>query len=231
MFLLNGLKLTSTGEAGILTGASPAITAILAILLLREPVNFRKLMGIAGTVTGISLIQGFFSSGTAFSIKHFWGNILILCAASCESVFNIFSRVFAVKKTVHNSSRLEPTVQTLIVTAIAMVLCLVPAMFEQPMQRLHEIGPTEWLALLWYGIFVTALAFIFWYSGIKRCGALTAAAFSGIMPFTSMLLSVVVLGESVVQRQWIGGTLIILGMVLIGSGSAARTIHTPQATQ
>ncbi|EGW40222.1 putative membrane protein [Desulfosporosinus sp. OT] len=71
---------------------------------------------------------------------------------------------------------------------------------------------------MWYGLFVTALAFVFWYAGIKRCGAFTAAAFSGMMPFTSMLLSVIILGEHPGWQQWLGGILVIFGMVLIGTG-------------
>jgi len=77
------------------------------------------------------------------------------------------------------------------------------------------------MALLWYGLFVTALGFIFWYAGIKRCGAFTAAAFSGMMPFTSMLLSIILLSEHPGWQQWSGGILIIAGTTLIGSGNAS----------
>ncbi|WP_242975783.1 EamA family transporter [Desulfosporosinus sp. FKB] len=38
MFLLRGLDYTSAGEAGILAGATPAITALLAMMALKEPV-------------------------------------------------------------------------------------------------------------------------------------------------------------------------------------------------
>ena len=117
-------------------------------------------------------------------------------------------------------------VQTAIVSAIAMVLCLIPAMFENPLTRLAAIGGKEWFALLWYGIFVTALAFMFWYAGIKRCGAVTAAAFSGMMPFTSLLLSVLLLGETSGPHLWTGGALIITGIILIGSSSDKQTAES-----
>jgi len=65
---------------------------------------------------------------------------------------------------------------------------------------------------------VTALAFIFWFAGIKRCEAFTAAAFSGLMPLASMVLSVIVLREQAVWQQWLGGFMVIIGMLLIGTG-------------
>ena len=221
MFLLGGLAYTSSGEAGILTSATPAITAVLAMIFLKERAGWKKVAGIIMTVTGVLLIQGLLAPEGALSMSHFLGNMLVICAAACESLFNIFSRAFVLKGASGGRPMAEPPVQTAIVSAMALVLCFIPALLEHPMQRLGAIGVTEWLALLWYGLFVTALAFICWYEGISRCGALTAAAFSGMMPFTSALLSVLILGERLGWRQLAGGLLVAGGMVVLG-GSAVR---------
>ena len=45
------------------------------------------------------------------------------------------------------------------------------------------------------------------------------------MPFTSMLLSTVILGEGTDHRQWLGGFLVIAGMILIGAESADAGYH------
>ena len=217
MFLLSGLHYTSAGEAGILTGATPAITAFLAMVVLREPVGGRKLAGILCTVGGILIIQGVLAPGNSLSLEHIGGNMLVLCAAACESAFNTLSRISAVNAAADQKEPSNPIAQTAIVSAITLILCLIPAAFEHPLKELSGIGLAGWMALLWYGVFVTALAFICWYSRIKRCGAFTAAAFSGMMPFTSMLLSTVILGESTGYRQWLGGFLVVIGMVLIGT--------------
>lgn len=223
MFLLSGLHYTSAGEAGILTGATPAITALLAIAVLRESVNGKKLAGILATVAGILFIQGMFTPGNGLSIEHIGGNMLVLCAAASEATFNTLSRVSAVKTGLTPKQHESTIAQTAVVSAIALILCLIPASFEHPLKELAKIGLWEWAALIWYGVFVTALAFICWYSGIKRCSAFTAAAFSGLMPFTSMLLSAALLGESAEWHQWMGGAFMIIGMVLIGSDGTTTT--------
>jgi drug/metabolite transporter (DMT)-like permease len=212
LLLLQGLSRTSTSEAGLLTGATPAITAVLAWVFLKERVSSGKLVGILCTVSGVLLIQGLATS--RLSSEHLLGNLLVIGAATSESTFNVISRVSAVNA--ENSSPLDPLVQTTLVSGVALVFCVVPMMFEQPLYRLSAIGLTEWLALVWYGVFVTALAFICWYAGIKRCAASTAAAFTGMMPFTSLLLSVLLLGERAGFEQWTGGALVVLGMVMIG---------------
>jgi len=211
-FLLYGLQHTSAGEAGILIGATPALTVLLAMLLLKESITRIKWPGIICTVGGIFLIQGMLEPGAPFSINHLAGNALVLCAALSESMFNIISRTH--REPVH------PVAQTTLVSAIALIFCVVPALFEHPASALSAIGWKQWLALVWYGPFVTALAFICWYAGIKRCDATTAAAFSGMMPFTALLLSVLVLGEQAGWQQWCGGLMVIFGMILIGMNFA-----------
>jgi drug/metabolite transporter (DMT)-like permease len=219
MFLLSGLKITSSGEAGILTSATPAITAVLATVFLKERAGFKKIAGISMTMLGVLLIQGLLKTHSALSMSHFAGNTLVICAAACEALFNTFSRAFAIKGTASSMPKVEPPVQTAIVSFMALIFCLIPAIWEQPIQRLSTIGLTQWLALVWYGLFVTALAFICWYEGIRRCGALTAAAYSGMMPFTSALLSFVILHERLDNMQLAGGLLIAGGMILLGSSA------------
>mgnify|MGYP000106115444 CR=1 FL=1 len=212
LFLLQGISRTSTSEAGLLTGATPAITAALAWIFLKERISAYSLAGVICTVSGVLLIQGLATS--RLSLEHLIGNLLIIGAAANESTFNVISRVNAVKT--EKRAPIDPLVQTTLVSALALAFCVIPMFFEQPYEKLSLIGITEWLALVWYGVFATALAFICWYAGIKRCPASTAAAFTGMMPFTSLVLAVLLLGEQAGFEQWAGGALVILGMVLIG---------------
>lgn len=229
LFLLQGLLRTTAGEAGILTGATPAATALLAMFVLKEPASIKNLTGILSTVGGILLIQGVLSPGNEFSPEHFLGNMLVLCAAISESLFNILSRMNYLKENFRQKEPFSPVVQTTLVSGVALLFCIVPAFFEQPVPALAALGMKEWLSLIWYGAFVTALAFICWYAGIKRRSAYAAAAFSGMMPFTSMLLSVTVLGEHAGWWQWSGGALIVLGMLLIGKRDKSNlSLHKPR---
>ncbi|MGI2296368.1 DMT family transporter [Paenibacillus sp. GXUN7292] len=217
IFLLSGVSLTSTVEAGILTGTAPAITAVLAYLVLREMPSGWTAAGIACTVMGIVLLAGVNIYSAAFSAEHLGGNVLILCAMASESTFNIISRRHRAKQLYETGIPIHPMVQTLIVSAVAFVLSIIPALMEQPFAALQMIGLNEWLALIWYGLIVTALAFVFFYAGVKHCDAYTTAAFSGMIPLTSMLLSLLLLREAISYAQWAGGFLIISSMLMIGN--------------
>ncbi len=217
IFLLSGVSLTSTVEAGILTGTAPAITAVLAYLVLKEIPSGWTAAGIACTVMGIVLLAGVNIYSATFSAEHIGGNVLILCAMVSESTFNIISRRHRAKQLDKTDIPIHPLVQTLIVSAVAFVLSIIPALMEQPFIALQMIGLNEWLALIWYGLIVTALAFVFFYAGVKHCDAYTTAAFSGMIPLTSMLLSLLLLRETISFVQWGGGFLIISSMLMIGN--------------
>lgn len=219
-FLLFGVRLTSTVEAGILTGTTPAITSLLAFFFLKERFSGTTVLGISCTVMGIILLQGINILSAHFSAQHILGNVLIICAAASESTFNIISRKHKAKALDGSAVQLHPMVQTLLVSAIAFVLSVIPALCEHPLASMSVLGWKEWFALVWYGVVVTALAFVFFYEGVKRCDAYTTAAFSGMIPLTSMLLSLLLLKEKTECAQWIGGLLIILSMALIGRRKA-----------
>lgn len=222
VFLLNGLQRTSAGEAGVLTGATPAMTALLAMVFLREQATVKKIAGVLFTVAGILLIQGLLTNGTGFSPVHLAGNLLVLCAASSESVFNILSRLTSKSGFSVSRTPMHPSEQTVIVSFIALLFCFIPALFEQPVYRLTGAGLSVWAALVWYGVFVTGLAYICWYAGINRSSAITAAAFSGMMPFTSMALSVLLLGERLGWLQWTGAVFVAAGILFIGLEEAQK---------
>lgn len=216
LFLLLGVRQTSTAEAGILTGTTPAITAVLAYFILKErPTGFTA-AGIAATVTGIVLLQGSSLFSMRFSAAHIVGNLLVLLAAASESTFNIISRRQKTREGINACLPIHPMVQTLLVSAITLCLSTIPALPESPFDALNAIGLAEWLALVWYGLVVTALAFACFYAGAKRCDAYTIGAFSGLMPLTAMLLSLLLFHERTTGLQWIGSAMILLGMILIG---------------
>lgn len=222
LFLLQGLLNTTSGEAGILTGATPAFTAILAWLVLKELLSKEGISGIVLTVAGVLLIQGILLPGYKFETEHLIGNLLVLCAAMSEAIFNIFSRINSLKIKASKKAPMDPVIQTTLVSALAFIFCIVPSLFEHPVSHLSSIGLVQWLALVWYGVVVTALAFIFWYAGIKRCKASVAAAFSGMMPFSSLLLSVLILHENAGWQQWLGGLFVMGGLYFIGKQPAKK---------
>jgi len=216
MFLLWGLLHTGSGEAGILTGVTPAVTVILARVVLKETLCKENVFGIISTVAGIMILQGILLPGGSFSLEHLYGNILVVCGGISESIFNIIARAYSLKRVSINDKNLHPITQATLISIIAFLFCLVPSLMEKEMISISKLCFYQWLSLVWYGLVVTGVGFIFWYGGVNRSSATKVAAYSGLMPFTALILSFTILKESVGLEQWCGGILIALGIIIIG---------------
>lgn len=212
VFLTYGLKGVSAAEAGIMIGTTPAITAFLSRVVLKERFTVKKLFSILLTVAGIRALQeGGMDSG---SLPHFIakGSVLVLLAATSESVFNILARRVNNKKE-ENDYPVRPVIQAGIVSSLAFLFCLGPMISERPWRGLISLSMAGWIALLWYGSVVTIAAFTCFYKGARLCSGYEIAVFSGLAPVSSLILSMGLLGEQISSGQWIGGALIILAVL------------------
>lgn len=218
-FIILGLDFTTTGEAGIITGTVPAITGILTWFILKEKINFKGILGILFTLLGILILQGFPFNIKEFNFGNIIGNILILCAAVCEALFTTLSR----KSQIDEDNKLNPILQSGIVSFIALILCTIPMILEKPLVSIINLSIGGWLALVWYGSIVTIAAFSFMFIGAKYCDGYTIAAFSGVIPITSLILSILLLKESIHIYQWIGGLFIFISIILMSYSQRVKT--------
>lgn len=214
VFLTFGLLHTSAAEAGILIGSSPAITAVLTRLLLQEPLSGNKIAGIVATLSGMAILQGFPFALNAFSLSHLLGNLLVLGAAACESVFVLIARNMALREKTPTAS-LHPIVHSGYVSVISLVVCLPLMLWENQVHQFVSLSPDGWVSLAWYGGMVTIVAFACMFKGARTCDGYTLAAFSGLIPASALLLSILVLGEAVALRHIVGCACIVLAILLM----------------
>ena len=212
VFLTTGLQHIGAAEAGIITGATPTITALFTWIMLREHLSARTVAGVLLTCAGILILQGF-PFEISLENMHLRGVILIICAAACESFFTTLSRK------IHMSSQdekiLSPLVHAGFVSILAMMLCLVPALTEQSWTAMKTLPISGWFALVWYGSIVTIVSFACMFAGAKRCNGYTIAAFSGVIPISSTILSVIILKERINPYQIIGCVFVIFATLVI----------------
>jgi drug/metabolite transporter (DMT)-like permease len=71
------------------------------------------------------------------------------------------------------------------------------------------------LILLYYGFGVTTVAYILWFSGVEKVPASTAAVFTGVLPVSTVMLSVLVLGEQSTTAHLVGLACVLGGIGLI----------------
>jgi len=222
VLMLLALARTSAVVVGIATSATPAITAALAALFLKERIGPWTAAGIGLAALGIAALQ---SGGSAEAVAGeagaaLSGCLLALGAAASESAFNVLCK------------RLPATIGPRLASAAVMAMALVMLSFLSLAtgERVEwaAIGPARVLAIAYMGIFSSALAYILWFTGVARVPGSLAGVFSGFMPIASFGLSIAFLGERPKAMAFAGAGLAIAGVLLCAAG-AAGTPASPRA--
>jgi drug/metabolite transporter (DMT)-like permease len=204
--LLYALTPTSAAESGILTSTTPAVTAALAVLLLRERWTRARAWGVALSVLGLLALNVMAPTGDR-GPSPMVGNLLVFGAVVCEGLFVVCSRVLA--------QRLRPPVVASGISVLGLLMFAPFALYDAYRVGLAPLGPGEWMAIAYYGLIVTLLAFVLWARGVARVPASTAAVFTGVLPVSAVTLSYLVLGERFLISHLVGAACVIAGIVLV----------------
>ncbi len=207
VFLLYGLTFTSPASAGVITSATPACMGILAWLFLKDRPSIRTACGIVVSVVGVMVINLVQDVGGVSGGSPLLGNLLVLGAVLFESLFLL------VRKSVPEP--LSPLAVSTIISIFGLLWFLPMGVYEGMTMEMSSISITGWLSVLYYGAFVTVLAYLFWFAGITKVPASTAGIFTAVMPVSALVLSAVVLSEPIGWPQLLGCACVLGGIVLI----------------
>ena len=85
---------------------------------------------------------------------------------------------------------------------------------ELSVAALVQLGPQQWLSLMYLGVFGSALAYIGYYDGIRKIGATRSGVFIALNPLTAVILGALLLGEQLTLAMCVGGGVILTGIFL-----------------
>ena len=215
VFLLSGLELTSAASGGIITSTMPAVVGLVSFLYLKEKPAWNKLGGIAAAVAGILVINTMGLSTSASGKWSLWGNILVFLAVIGEALFITLQKKI--------SREASPLTRTTLVSLFGFFIFL-PFAVYQGLQ--YDFALIQWLDVLYlayYGIVVTAVAFILFYKGASAVPATVAGVFGGFMPISSILLSSLILGERLMLHHLFGLIFVLTGICLLAITTETET--------
>lgn len=219
LFVLFGLQFIGAGAAGIIIGASPAITAFLSSLILQD-VPLRVIwLGCLVSFLGVVSISGR-SAVEGVGSNPLFGGILILSALASWALYTIGCR-----KTMERFSPMTVTWTTLLVS-LAFEIPLLTWNHKVLASGMESVPISGWAALLYVMVFATAVGQQAWLYGVKGVGPSRAGIFGNLIPVSALFFSLMILGEPVGMREISGIGLILLGVWLVDRQSRAVIVNT-----
>ena len=200
-----GQREVASGLAAILNATTPFFTVLVANLFTAdERLSWNRLLGALIGLSGVAAMMG--SDLLAAQQGSLLSQLAIIAAAISYGFASVFGRRF---------SQTPPLITAAGQTA-ASSLILLPLMLiiDRPW-RLPGPPLSAWLAIAGLAILCTSLAYILYFTILKRAGATNIMLVTFLVPVSAILLGMTFLGETLDIHHVIGMATIALGLALI----------------
>jgi drug/metabolite transporter (DMT)-like permease len=202
VLIVSAVHHTSPSHAAILVASSPVLAALMARLLLREPLGPRRLGGIALGFAGVALIVSRGDPGSSSLL----GDVLSLGASLSWALYTVIGKPLLARAT-----PLAVTTWATLIGVIPMLPFGVPGLDQV---RWGALTPGRWLLLLYLSAGTIALANLLWYMALARTATVRVVAFSFLIPLIATLIAVLAGQETLTPSLALGGAAVLCGVAL-----------------
>ena len=203
--LFLGQQTVPSGVAAILQGLVPIVTALWAIPLLGERLSGLGAVGAAIGFLGVGLI-----------VQPDPGNLL---GGDTAARLLIVGQVCSVALGGVLIQRAGPTLEQLPLVGWSMLVgglvLHAVSLGTGELPGAAVIGPHSMGALLYLGVFATAIAFLIYFAILEKYGAFEAALIGYLVPIVATIAGVVLLGEEIGALTFAGFGLVAVGFALL----------------
>ena len=204
-----GLRTTTPARSGFLTGLSVLIVPFLARFLLGRRVHLAAWAGVALAVAGLLALTRPFGHDVSAEVRT--GDLL---TAGCAVAY-----AFQIIYTSEWSPRHPLALMTLVQVGTTLALSTLLLLVEPPR---FTATPAAWGTVLYTGLAMTAGAFFVMNWAQRHTTAVRAALIFSLEPVAAALFSHQFGGEPLAPLDWLGGGLIVLGVVAGEVGGAVE---------
>jgi len=203
-FEIRALQLTSATQAGFIASTLPLMVILASALILREKIKSRSIIGMIIAFTGMVILT-LRSSVETNAPNPILGNFFELLAMLSATGFTLTLKRLA--------DRYHPVLLTFFQTVAGSLFFAFSGFGKNAFLPLFSDYHT-FVIILFLGVAVTVIAYVFYISGIQKIPANEAILFVNLIPIFGMALSMLFLKEQINRIQAIACVLVILGVIV-----------------
>ncbi|MCU0425594.1 MAG: DMT family transporter [Candidatus Kapabacteria bacterium] len=208
LLFVAGLRYTIPPNAALAYALVPAFVLLFSVMFFGEKTTIAKTLGVALAFAGTLVV--IFERGLDFTSTFFLGNMMELCAAVSWAWYSLLGRKLALKYGASFATGLTMIVGMAWYSVIFPFLPTTAPLLAMDGMTLMYAG---YLALI-----SSVLGYWLWYVVLARIPASNAAVFSNLQPVMVTVFSVLVLGTNPSAVFFVGGALVLVGVLLTQRG-------------
>jgi drug/metabolite transporter (DMT)-like permease len=189
-------------EPAVIAVAVACVPVVLGVIgpMLERRVPSRRILVAAVTVTaGSALVEG---TGRADAVGVAWAAVALVCEA-CFTLLAVpvLPRHGAWGVSLHS-------------VWIGAVMFAVLGIVDEGVGAAARLTQSDWAAIGFLALMVTAVAFILWYSTVAALGAGVAGVLTGIAPVAAAGAGTVINGRTPSSSVWLGILIVVAGLAI-----------------
>lgn len=206
VLFFTAIKYTSAITSSIIGASNPIITALLAIIFLKDRFTLKRIVGILLSFVGVFLTITEGNTSLISSMAFNKGDIIMLSAVFMWAAYSVYSKKVSIRYT--------PLVLTFYSFVFCSVLLIPFVIYENPVSFIGKVPYYSYLAVLYMSIFPSVIGYLVQQMSIKQIGPSRTSIFINLVPIFSIILSVLLLRESVSLTDIFTTALIIIGVYI-----------------
>jgi drug/metabolite transporter (DMT)-like permease len=196
----------SASQGALVQASIPAMTALVAVVWLRERASPLRWLGIALSVGGVLIV--FSGSGSEGGQSSLFGNLLMFASVVCWGLYTSLAK---------RAAGFDSLVITTAVTGTGALLLSPLAGYEIVTANLTGDGLPPlpligWAELLYLGVIASGMAYLLYNASLRHLDASEVGVYTNLIPIVGVLTGVIVLGEPLSARAIVGGLVVMLGV-------------------
>ncbi len=234
--IFQALALTGVNNVILVGRLEPPLTLALSVWLLKERVNFWEFIGAIAAFVGVTLTILLQPPGEAMmnmgGLQVGLGELLVAAGSVAVAASTIIGKKYL--------SQIPLGIYSIFRTALGTVIFFFFALWLYGQNHFADVlSPFLWKWMFLYGTLIVVVGQSFWLKGLRSSTVSMASLIGSFTPLAGILAAYLILGEAPTLAQYIGGSVILIGIFLSQVGirrqasrrSAFSQVDSTQAEQ
>ncbi|AFZ22693.1 DMT(drug/metabolite transporter) superfamily permease [Cylindrospermum stagnale PCC 7417] len=209
--VFRALELTEVNNIILVGRLEPPLIMALSVWLLRERVGFWEVVGAIAAFVGVTLTIILQSPGADMmnmaGLKVGIGELLAAVAALISVASTILVKRYL--------SDIPLGIFNIFRTALGSgIFFFIALVFYGKHHFMEVFSPFLWQWMLVYGVVIVVIGQSFWLKGLRYCTVSAASLVGSFTPIVGIIAAYLILGEAPTLAQYVGGSLILVGIFL-----------------
>lgn len=208
--IFTALTQTMVNNVILIGRIEPPLILVLSVWLLHSRLHRWEVVGTLVSLVGVMFTIALQPASSPFPMSLLFldkGGALTILGVSAAAIATIISKA--------RLGRIPLGLYTVVRLVVATVVFFVLAIVLYGAEHFRDVtSPILWQWMLLYGIVIVAIGQLCWFRGLRAATTSEAALVNSFNPVAGIAAAYLILGEQPLFAHYVGGSIILLGVLL-----------------